>query len=562
MASADQATAQDAAQETAPKQGRFNLPPAVTEALNKTTPQQRLLGAIGIALLIAIAVSAWLWSRDPAYSVLFSNLTDRDGGEIVTVLQQQNIPYKVSDSGTAILVPASVVNDTRLKLASQGMPRGGLVGFELMENQKMGISQFAEQINYQRGLEGELSRSIQSIDVIKAARVHLAIPKQTAFLRDEQKPTASVLVTLYPGRVLEPNQIAGIVHLISSSVPQLSADDVSVVDQDGNLISQKRDALEEAGLDPSQLKYVRAVEASYIKRIEEIVGTVVGSSNVKARVAADIDFSQSEQVAETYRPNPTPDTAIRSQQTSETGTVTPGPVGVPGALTNQPPVPATAPLTTPPVAGAAGATGTNASGQSTTPENFTKNATINYELDKTVRHTKDVPGAVRRLSVAVVINYKQDAKGKDAPLPSEELKQVTDLVREAMGYNQQRGDTLNVANISFSPTQQESTIPLWKDPENIALGRDLLKYVVLAVIAFIIWWKLVKPIVDRMTESNRVEPSGEIEGSAGSGEMFTEDEQEIARLSFEKKLEHARELAKADPKLVAEMLKEWMGANE
>ncbi|HWU84547.1 MAG TPA: flagellar basal-body MS-ring/collar protein FliF, partial [Rhodocyclaceae bacterium] len=321
MASAEQAT---------PNQG-ITLPPLL-ESFNKLEPRQRLLGMVGAALLIALVAAALLWARQPDYAVLFANLSERDGGEIVTVLQQQNIPYKISDNGNAILVSHDIVHDTRLKLASQGLPKGGMVGFELMENQKLGISQFAEQINYQRGLEGELARSIQSISSVRAARVHLAMPKQTAFLRDEQKPSASVLVSLYPGRVLEPSQIAGIVHLVSSSVPQLNPANVSVVDQDGNLISQKKDPLEEAGLDPSQLKYVHDVEASYIKRIEEIVGTVVGASNVKARVAADVDFSQSEQVAETYRPNPAPDTAIRSQQTSETGSSVPGAQGVPGAL--------------------------------------------------------------------------------------------------------------------------------------------------------------------------------------------------------------------------------------
>src|SRR5690606_38759874 len=197
--------------------------------------------------------------------------------------RSQNIPYMFNNYGTAVLVPDSFVHDTRLKLASQGLPKGGLVGFELMENQKLGISQFAEQINYQRGLEGELSRSVQSIAAVRGARVHLAIPKQTAFLRDEQKPSASVLVSLYPGRVLDPSQVAGIIHLVSSSVPQLNPLNVSVIDQDGNLISQKKSPLEEAGLDPKQLKYVREIEASYIKRIEEIVGTLVGASNVKAR---------------------------------------------------------------------------------------------------------------------------------------------------------------------------------------------------------------------------------------------------------------------------------------
>jgi len=541
MASADQATS------------GIPVPPFV-EAFNKLEPRQRMLGMIGAALLIALVVGAWLWTRQPDYTVLFANLSERDGGEIVTELQKQNIPYKFNDNGSAILVQSNVVHDTRLRLASQGLPKGGMVGFELMENQKLGISQFAEQINYQRGLEGELSRSVQSIAAVKGARVHLAIPKQTAFLRDEQKPSASVLVSLYPGRVLEPSQVAGIIHLVSSSVPQLNPLNVSVIDQDGNLISQKKSPLEEAGLDPKQLKYVRDIEATYIKRIEEIVGTLVGASNVKARVTADVDFSQSDQVAETYRPNPTPETAIRSQQTAETGSTSPGAVGVPGALTNQPPVPATAPITTPNVQGG----GTGGAG-STQP--FTKNATINYELDKTIRHTKGVPGEIRRLSAAVVVNTKLDEKGKPAPLSSAEMKQINDLAREAMGFNQQRGDTLNVANANFSPAEKDAIpdTPIWKDPEAISIGKDVVKYLVIALLAWLLWSRLIRPTLDRMAEASKPEPTMNEDGiMVIDGEPIPED----PLAAFERKRAEVRELAKQDPKLVASVVKEWMGGNE
>lgn len=540
MASAEQATS------------GMNVPPIV-ESFNKLEPRQRLMGMIGAALLIALIAAAFLWTREPNYSVLFANLSERDGGEIVTVLQAQNIPYKFNENGTAILVPGSVVHDTRLKLASQGLPKGGLVGFELMENQKLGISQFAEQINYQRGLEGELSRSVQSIATVRGARVHLAIPKQTAFLRDEQKPSASVLVALHPGRVLEASQVAGIVHLVSSSVPQLNPANVSVIDQDGNLISQKKDPLQEAGLNPSQLKYVKELEASYIKRIEEIVGTVVGSRNVKARVAADIDFSQSEQVAETYRPNPTPDGAIRSQQTSETGSTVPGAQGVPGALTNQPPAPATAPITTPNVAGG----GAGGAGGEARP--FTKNATINYEVDKTVRHTRIVPGEIRRLSVAVVVNNKVDDKGKAIPLSPAELKQITDLSREAMGFNQQRGDTLNVANASFSAPEKADIpdTPLWKDPEAISIGKEVFKYLAIALVAWLLWSRLLRPTLDRLAETKKPETVMTDDGMivlGGGGED--------PQAAFERKLATAKEITKQDPRLVASMVKEWMGGSE
>ena len=411
--------------------------PISMEAFSRLTPRQKVIGMVGSALLLAVLVGGWLWTKDPPYSLLFAIQDEKDGGQIVAALTQQNIPYRFSDGGRTILVPQAVVHDTRLKLASQGLPKGGLVGFELMETQKLGVSQFAEQINYQRALEGELARSVQSLSAVRGARVHLAIPKQTAFLRDDQKASASVLVSLHPGRTLESVQVAGIVNLVASSVPQLNALNVSVIDQEGKLISQQRDPSRDAGLDATQLKFVREVEADYSKRIEAILAPVVGATNVRAQVTADLDFSQIDQVAETYKPNPAPETAIRSQQTADTGNGSPGAIGIPGALTNQPPVPATAPLTQPavPAIGGAGAGGATAN-------NFTRNATINYEVDKTIRHTKGTPGSVRRLSVAVVVNHRKDpTKPKPTPLTAAELTQITNLAREAMGFNQTRGDT-------------------------------------------------------------------------------------------------------------------------
>jgi flagellar M-ring protein FliF len=488
--------------------------------------------------------------------VLFSNLSDQDGGQIVTTLQQQNAPYKYSESGGAILVPASMVHDVRLRLASEGLPKGGLVGFEVMENQKLGISQFAEQINYQRGLEGELARSIQTLAAVRSARVHLAIPKQTAFLRDELKPSASVLVALLPGRSLDVTQIAGIVHLVSSSVPQLNQANVSVIDQEGNLISKQGDPLRNNGLDATQIKYVKEIETQYLKRINAILEPLLGKSNFRAQVAAEIDFSHIDQVDETYLPNPVPDTAIRSQQTAESGTTDTGPMGVPGALTNQPPVPATAPITNPQVGGA-GAGQTN---------NYTRNATINYELDKTVRHTRATPGMVKRLSVAVAVNYRQgpEVKGKPGglqPPSEEELKRINDLVRESVGLSQARGDSISVAAASFVPPEPEPSydLPLWKDPEMIALGKELGKYLFFALLAFIVWRKLLKPIFDAVQTAINP-PVVEEEGEAGA--LDEEGEPEGPREpTFEEKLEEARNVAHQDPKMVAELIKEWMSGS-
>jgi flagellar M-ring protein FliF len=530
--------------------------PINLEAFNRLSANQKMGMMAAIAMAIALLVGGWLWAKDPPYGIVFANLSEKDGGQIVAALEQQNVPYRIADGGGAILVPVGQVHDVRLRLASQGLPKGGLVGFEVMETQKLGISQFAEQINYQRALEGELARSIQSLAAVKGARIHLAIPKQTAFLRDEQKPTASVLVALHPGRTLEPAQVAGIVHLISSSVPQLNPAQVSVIDQDGNLISQQ--GSHNHGLDPTQIKYVRDVEQEYRKRVEAILAPLVGAHNVKAQVTADIDFSQIDQVAETYRPNPNPDTAIRSQQTAETGVASnAGAMGVPGALTNQPPVPATAPITSPAVAG--GATG---AGSAQSPVNFSKNATVNYEVDKTIKHTRGAPGVVRRLAVAVVLNHKQDpAKGKTLPLSESELKQATALAQQAVGFDKERGDTVNVANVSFAPVEREAVpdTPIWKDPWLTATAKEGIKWLLFALLAWILWTRAFKPVFEMFAATaHRVEAeeeaAAEVAGAGGEEVHHGPTER-----GYEEKLQQARELAKQDPKLVAGVIKEWVG---
>lgn len=556
------------------------------EAFARLSAQQKMILAVALAALIAVVVGGGMWAKQPSYRVLFSNLSEKDGGAIVTALEQQNIPHKFADTNGAILVPAERVHEVRLRLASQGLPRGGSIGFEIMENPKFGLSQFAEQVNYQRALEGELARTIQSVGAVQAARVHLAIPKPSVFVREEQKPTASVLLTLYPGRALDAAQVAGISHLVSSSVPQMTMGNVTVLDQNGTLLSQLKSKLTEAGLDPAQIKYVREVENSIIKRVEEILKPVLGEDNYKVQVAADIDFSLTEQTAESYKPNNTPEsTVIRSQQNNESANVNNTTGGVPGALTNQPPVPATAPLTTPAVGGtpgaatptkpgevppgkieAAGITAPlNAAGQ---PVSTSKNSTINYEVDKTIRHTKQSMGAVRRLSAAVVVNHRKDI-GKDGKpttkaLPEAELKQINDLVREAMGFSKERGDSLSIANTPFTaPTKTETGIPLWEDPVVTHKAMDIFTYIALAGIAFYLWVKVIQPLGKTMFPPKS---EGEAEGEAGiGGTISITDEdveaEEAALSSYAAKINKAREISDKDPKMVANMIKDWMGAN-
>jgi len=284
--------------------------------------QQKLGLMLALAAIIALVAGAWMWSQSADYRVLYANVSDRDGGAIISALQQMNVPYKFAEGGGAILVPGTQVHEVRLRLASQGLPKGSLAGFELMENQKLGSSQFLEQVNYQRALEGELARSIQSLSAVQNARVHLAMAKPSVFVREKQKPSASVLLNLFPGRTLDPAQVSAIVHLISSSVPDLPVKNVTVVDQGGSLLSSPGNATSNAQLDAGQLKYVQEIEHSYVKRIEAILTPITGVNNVRAQVTADVDFSQIERAEEIYKPNHTASepTAIRSQQSTESAT--------------------------------------------------------------------------------------------------------------------------------------------------------------------------------------------------------------------------------------------------
>ncbi|THF64161.1 flagellar basal-body MS-ring/collar protein FliF [Pseudothauera rhizosphaerae] len=526
----------------------------VIQNIKALDQRQKLAAGALLALLVALVIGALLWNREPAYSTLFANFDERDGGDIVAALQQQNVPYRLSPTGNAILVPTAQVHEVRLRLAAAGLPKGGQVGFEIMETQKLGVSQFHEQVNYQRALEGELSRTIQSVASVASARVHLAMPKQTAFLRDDQKPTASVMVNMRPGRVLDSAQIAGIVHLVSSSVPRMVESGVSIVDQNGTLLTRRPDDDGRRGLDPKQLRYIEEVEAGYIRRIENILTPMLGSANFSVQATADIDFNEVEQTAETYKPNPAPEQAIRSQQINESQEREGGPQGVPGALTNQPPVPATAPITAPPVDGGTGDNGVTQK---------TRSAVINYEVDRTIQHVRQSLGQVKRLSVAVVVNHRSetDADGKrvNVPLTEQEVAQITRLVREAMGFNAARGDSLNVAASSFV-TPEAAPVPPWKEPEVVEMGKEGLRYLFILLAVLIAYFAIVRPLL-RVVMPPKPEAEDEEEGEEEDAEVSL-SAAALAGETYEQRLERARELARDEPKLVADLLKHWLGVNE
>ncbi|MFZ6658634.1 flagellar basal-body MS-ring/collar protein FliF [Undibacterium sp. TJN19] len=539
--------------------------------LPQTQGMRNIMLGVGAAITVAIMVGIWLWSQSPDYKVLFSNFNDRDGGAIVASLQQMNVPYKYSDGGNALLVPANQVHDARLKLAAQGLPKGGNVGFELMENQKLGISQFLEQVNFQRALEGELARSIQAVSAVQTARVHLAIPKSSVFIRDQQKPTASVLLNVYPGRSLDQQQVSAILHLVASSVPELSAKSVTIVDQNGNLLSDPTKQASNNNLDPSQLKYVQEYQQNIVKRIESIISPIVGASNVRAEATADIDFSRSEQAAESYRPNSPPEAStIRSQQTSESYNKGLNPSGIPGALSNQPPVPATAPIV------ASGATASsNAAANSGLAQ---KDSTTNYEVDKTIKYTQQPMGGVKRLSVAIVVNYRSetDKAGKTTtrPLTDIEKTQITDLAREAMGFNKDRGDTLNVVNSPFASPEKEPIVelPLWKQPDVWQMAKEYGKYILAAIVLAYLFFGYLKPMLYKMMGKDKET----IEAEQAEKQRILEEEQKeeeeaaIVNLSreaeqntrhgstYEMNLDMAKALAKEDPRIVANVVKAWV----
>ncbi|MEO0317355.1 MAG: flagellar basal body M-ring protein FliF [Pseudomonadota bacterium] len=534
----------------------------ILPSLMQSANARLLLMMGGAAAIVALMAAVWFWGQKPEYRVLFANYSDRDGGAIVAALQQMNVPYQVADGGGAIMVPALQVHEVRLKLASQGLPKGSGVGFELMENQKLGISQFLEQVNFQRALEGELARTIQALANVQAARVHLAMPKATVFLREQQKPTASVLLNLHPGRALEAQQVSAIVHLVAASVPELPVVNVTVVDQNGNLLSDTSKPKGANQLDPTQLKYVEDMQQSIARRIESIITPIVGAANVRAEVSAEIDFSTSEQAAETYKPNQTPEnTVIRSQHQSETqstGSATAS--GVPGALSNQPPPNATAPVTKP--QGAPNAPAAPAAANATPPGNRSKDSTVNYEVDKTLKITQQPMGGIKRLSVAVVVNHKQEAgkdgKPRNRALTDEEKASITDLVKEAMGYNKDRGDTLNVVNSAFAHAapQPAEELPIWKQPENISLAKDAGRYLLMAGVIAWLYVTQLKPLLARMRAPVQITTVTHAEPLLGEPQALP-SAAGGARVSD---LDNARQVARDDPRMVANVVKNWVGA--
>ncbi len=506
--------------------------------------------AIGltITLVIGAILTTWVLVDKPDYKLLVSNYSDRDGGEVIAALQQMNVPYQYAQNGAAILVPADRVHDVKLKLATQGLPKTGGIGFELMENQKLGTSQFLEQLNFQRALEGELARSINSIASVETSRVHLAIPKPSVFVRDIQKPTASVILSLHPSRKLELQQVNGILHLISSSVPELLAENVTIIDQNGNLLSKVDNQSTDNMLDQTQLKYIDELQKGIVRRIESILIPILGQENIRAEATADVDFSHSEQAAEIYTPNnATTNVAKRSEHSKSASNDDNNKVGgVPGAYSNQPgQINQLSQLNQLPILNQAIPTTTNPS-----QTNNEHETTTNYEVDKTVRFIKNPTGTINRLTVAVVVNNKTelDSHGKSISIAinDEDKLQITNLVKQAMGYKEDRGDELSVANIAFKNRVTEQIEPpiFWNQFLSIDNARIVFQYLLgLSIIAYL--FSVLKPLVKLVLSNKKdTELQLDLNQTQVNGQFST--------------IEATRKMAADNPQVVASVIKNWM----
>ena len=471
---------------------------SVRERFLALTTNQRLfmgLGFAGLVIALSLVFSAGKSNQD--YRVLFANVNEGDGAAIITALQQMNVPYQFTEGGGAITVPQGLVYETRLKLAGQGLPKAGNVGFELLENQKFGTSQFVERVNYLRGLEGELARSVSSLGQVKSARVHLAVPKPSAFVREQERPTASVILTLHPGRMLDAPQIAAIARLVSSAVPGMRVQEVSIMDTEGGILGNS--AARQEGLDPSQLKYTSELEAALNRRVAAILEPLAGKDGFRAQVSVDLDFDERERTSETFGKNSPPDKAIRSQMSIEASGGKSGSGGVPGSLTNQPQDPAKAPITTEAKGENLRAPGSVDTGASSSDDANSRNEkTVNYEVDRAIERIKSSKGQLRRVSAAVVLDYKYEKGAKanasrSVAYTPQEIQQINALVKDAIGFVQRRGDTVSVANLPFS----EEPAAVVEDASRFSpdLVSQLVRYGAIALGLLFAYFAIARPLM-------------------------------------------------------------------
>lgn len=573
---------------------------SVLQNLSQMTMLRQVGLLVGLAASVAIGFAVVLWSQQPDYRPLYGSLAGMDTKQVIDTLTTANIPYTVEPNSGALLVKADDQSRARIALASAGVaPSDGNVGYESLDKEQgLGTSQFMETARYRRSLEGELARTIGSLNNIRAARVHLAIPKSSVFVRDERKPTASVLVEMYPNRTLDAGQVAAIVNLVATSVPELNKSNVSVVDQKGTLLSAQLEdnALTMAG---KQYDYSRRLESMLTQRVQNILQPVVGSDRFKAEVSADLDFSAVESTSEQFNPD---QPALRSEQsTSEQRSSGSGPSGVPGALSNQPPGPATAPQNAAQGQAAAGAIQPgqpllDANGQQIMdpatgqpmlapyPADKRQQSTKNFELDRSISHTKQQQGRLTRLSVAVVVDDQAKVNPADGtvtmtPWNAQELARFTRLVQDAVGFDASRGDSVTVINVPFAPNSAEViTEPaFYKEP----WFWDIMKQVLGVVFILVLVFGVLRPVLNNITGGGKGKAGDAELGAAGAmggvaalgmdGELANDrvslaGPQSILLPSptegYDAQLNAIKSLVAEDPGRVAQVVKEWINADE
>jgi flagellar M-ring protein FliF len=537
-----------------------DIVPAAPRSLMLASPALKQVGLLaGVAAAVAAAVWLVLWSQGQNYSVLYGQLSERESGQVMDALTAAGIEYKLSPSG-AVSVPEAKVQEARIRLASQGLPQSDAMGIEMIQKDSpLGASSMMESARYQSVLETELARTIMKVQGVQSARVHLALPKASVFLQDAHKATASVMLNLYPGRRLEPGQVAAIVHLVASSVPELSASDVTLVDQAGSLLNSP-DENSESAASTRQLEYTHKLEESYQRRIVELLEPLVGAGRVRATVTADLDFTVTEETHENYDPQKT---AVRSEQTSsETRKGGDGAEGIPGALSNQPPGTSGAPV----IPGATPTPGSPpaAAGQaaaSAGPSSNSQKSTRNFEVDRTLAYVKQPVGALKRLSVGVVLDDWQkageDGKVTTQPMSDADIKRFTQLVRESIGLKDDRGDQLNVMNQTFrgnGPLGPVESPPIWEAPWVPSVAKQVVGAGLVLLVAFLI----LRPLMKSLTKSPRAarDVDGEDRVSlSGQGKPIK------LQPSFEQQIAAARTLVGQDPKRAAQVVKDWVATD-
>lgn len=522
-----------------------------------------LLLLVGIAAAVAAGVTVVLWAQGPSYSLLYANLDAEDTVEIAQALESAGIPHRLEAASGTISVPSDRVSDARLKLAAQGLPQSDGGFATLSEEPGFGVSQFMEGARYQHALETELARTIASLQPVQSARVHIAMARQSAFVRDRRPPSASVILQLKPGRHLESEQVTAIVNLVASAIPELESGQVTVVDNQGRLLSAPR-RTDELAMREQQFEFASRLEESYARRIEALLEPLVGMGRVRAQVVAQVEMSTSEEAREQYRPD---SQIVRTEQlaeeTSRTGS---GPQGIPGALSNQPPQPGVALP-----AGANAAAGGAA--QSAGPDSSSRQSTRNFEIDRTVAWTRQPAGRLRRLTVAVLVDnvrtVGKDGKTVETPLSAQQLDHVRALVRDAVGFDEARGDSVNVVNASFREAASDAVaeleaVPLWERP----MVRDIARVVAGLVVALVLMLAVLRPLLRSLLASPRAQlalagaASAAGDPAAGGGASAAAAVPMSPALAYEQQVAQARSLVAQDPKKVAQVVKSWVNRDE